>query len=254
MGNTNDSGFTPAWLSQQRANYDADTNALAQSYGLLLSNRLSNKTVTNMVWSSCIAGKDVAASIRNNVVLFVKYLYEVDHKEDDFLQSGSILGVVNIERRFGEQQGAELRFGHKSTKLYFYKGRKYVLAGSVGNREKGTTEHWEGLLNQLFEAFLRNEPPSDSSPIKGDTYPWLEAQRHYDGYLQMKAHPNFKDLYRDQGETAVSYVLRRVAMLVSPPKVEGESHERECEALAAAILGMKDELEFMVNVTKNLEP
>lgn len=242
--------LSPAWLTQQRTNYDADTAALAVSYALLLGSELSSNTVMDMAWKPCIAGNDVSAGIRYGMMRLLLYLKKAGYKEDkgDPLRVGSVLGRVSITRHFGPQQGAELYFGHRSTKLYFYKRRKRVLAGSVG-RGKGTLAHREGLLEQLFAAFLQNEPPTESKPIKGDTYPWLEAQRHYDSYLQMKAHPNFKELYRDLEETTVSYVLRRVAMLVSPPKVEGESHERECEALAEAILGMKDELEFMVNAT-----
>jgi hypothetical protein len=57
-----------------------------------------------------------------------------------------------------------------------------------------------------------------------------------------KVHPNYKEGYPNSRDSVVSFVLREVAMVIAPPKEEGESHERRCEDIASAILTMESEL------------
>jgi len=61
--------------------------------------------------------------------------------------------------------------------------------------------------------------------------------------IELRKHPNYKRLAPFQGETPIAFALRYAAHLVSPPKVEGESDEIQCQDVAKQIRSIESEVE-----------
>lgn len=57
----------------------------------------------------------------------------------------------------------------------------------------------------------------------------------------LKSHPNYKDCKPIKGESQISFTLRAIAHLVSPPQEPHESTTIECVDLRDAILSMEEE-------------
>jgi len=64
------------------------------------------------------------------------------------------------------------------------------------------------------------------------------APRH-----QLKDHPNFELPAPRRGETSICYALRCAALLISPPKLEGENYTIACAEVARQIEALEAEVE-----------
>ncbi len=60
---------------------------------------------------------------------------------------------------------------------------------------------------------------------------------------QLNEHPNFELPAPFPGETSIHYALRCAALLISPPKLEGENYSIRCVEVARQIADLEDDLE-----------
>ena len=69
--------------------------------------------------------------------------------------------------------------------------------------------------------------------------PWsAQQQRSAMPVPQLSAHPNFELPFPQHGEDVIAYTLRCAAVLISPPKLDGEDEDTACEIVADAILNL----------------
>ena len=61
---------------------------------------------------------------------------------------------------------------------------------------------------------------------------------------QLYAHPNWEMPQPELHEDVITYTLRCAAMLISPPKIEGEDMDTPCEVVADAIRRLADEVRY----------
>ncbi len=54
---------------------------------------------------------------------------------------------------------------------------------------------------------------------------------------QLESHPNYKETIPTKGDSLLSYTLRYISNLVSPPQAKGETYDIECVVIKRAILG-----------------
>ena len=65
------------------------------------------------------------------------------------------------------------------------------------------------------------------------------------GVPQLSLHPNWEIPRPQLHEDVIAYTLRCAAMLISPPKIEGENEDTPCEVVADAVQLLADEVRYM---------
>ena len=59
---------------------------------------------------------------------------------------------------------------------------------------------------------------------------------------QLSAHPNWEMPQPEPQEDVIAYTLRCAALLISPPKIEGEDEDTSCEVVANAVKRLAEEV------------